>query len=225
MKGDIERERYLAARSAWSVEAGPREVYDIADQWPLYAGAQNIDRYLYLADLLRQVQDVPGDVAEFGCWRGATTSLFAKRLRRTSKTVYAFDSFQGFDEAMQREKGLRSGYKGSRAELEAQLEIAGVRDGVVIVEGDICETLKTMDPPMRLSFALMDCDVYEPTAAALAWVHKRLSPGGIILFDQYGDPAWPGETQAADEFLAQYGDAYHQKATPVPQPSLLLVRL
>ena len=51
-----------------------------------------------------------------------------------------------------------------------------------------------------------------------------MHPGGLILFDEYGDINWPGETQAANEFLSQYGDEYNQEATPVAQPSLMLVK-
>jgi len=29
-----------------------------------------------------------------------------------------------------------------------------------------------------------------------------MSPGGIILFDEYDDPPWPGCRLAVDEFLA-----------------------
>jgi hypothetical protein len=56
------------------------------------------------------------------------------------------------------------------------------------------------------------------------WVHERLSVGGIIAFDEYNDPAWPGETEAAQEFLEEHGDVYTNEASPVAQPSLVLVR-
>ena len=29
-----------------------------------------------------------------------------------------------------------------------------------------------------------------------------MSPGGIVLFDEYNDPPWPGCNLAIDEFLA-----------------------
>jgi hypothetical protein len=29
-------------------------------------------------------------------------------------------------------------------------------------------------------------------------------PGGIIIFDEYGFPDWPGETKAVDGFVKQH---------------------
>ncbi|MCA4916759.1 MAG: macrocin-O-methyltransferase, partial [Phenylobacterium sp.] len=47
-----------------------------------------------------------------------------------------------------------------------------------------------------------DCDLYAPTKAALEALWPKVSRGGVVLFDEYGIPDWPGETQAVDEFLA-----------------------
>ena len=44
--------------------------------------------------------DIPGDVVEFGCYKG-TTSLFLARLlreRQVSKQLWLYDSFQGLPE-------------------------------------------------------------------------------------------------------------------------------
>lgn len=223
MTDERERSRYLTAREG----VKPKAFWETMDAWPLYAGSQNLYRYLYLIDMLRSVTKIPGDVAEFGCWKGATTSLFAKMLRHSDKLVHAFDTFEGFDTQVQQEKQLRSGYKGSYDELVNMLRVDRLLAKVDFHVGDICATVPLLAeaaPEIRLSFALLDCDVYEPTQVALQWVDARINHGGIILFDQYGDPAWPGETQAADEFLKQHGSWYEIVKTPVPQPSLLLVR-
>jgi hypothetical protein len=220
MKGQRDRETYLRERA----KLHPPEVWEKTDAWPLYAGRQNIQRYIYLYALLQRIEPVPGDIAEFGVWKGATTAFMAKMLAWTPRVVHAFDNFEGFSKEVVDEKALRSGYRGSRAELEAMLEVDGLLDAVVIHEGDIVKQVDGLDTPARLAFALMDCDVYEPTIAALHWVHERLSVGGIIAFDEYNDPAWPGETEAAQEFLEEHGDVYTNEASPVAQPSLVLVR-
>lgn len=215
------RQQYLANRLTIKPEAFWRDL----DQWPLYVGKKNLLRYMFLVQLLERTTRILGDVAEFGCWRGATTSLFAKMLPQSSpKVVHAFDNFAGFTALVQEEKDLRSNYQGSQDELEALLRLNGVREKVVLHVGDICHTTQEVTSVPSVSLALIDCDVYEPVAAALAWVHPRLSAGGLIAFDEYGDPAWPGETQAADEFLKKYGNHYTQESTPVAQPSLVLVR-
>jgi len=216
------REQYLQARE----QLKPVDFWRDLDAWPLFVGVKNLARYLFIAELLGRVNEVPGDIAEFGCWRGATTSLFAKVLSLSScsanKRVHAFDSWEGFGLDVQADKQLRSGYKGNAEELAQQLALVGLNDLVVLHTGDICKTV--LDFNAQLSLAYIDCDVYEPCLAALYGCHAQLSPGGLIVFDEWNDPAWPGETQAATEFLDRYGQCYEQEATPVEQPSLVLVR-
>jgi O-methyltransferase len=45
-------------------------------------------------------------------------------------------------------------------------------------------------------------DVYQSAKDVLEWCWSRLSPGGVVLFDDYGFPACPGVRQLVDE---QYG--------------------
>jgi O-methyltransferase len=52
------------------------------------------------------------------------------------------------------------------------------------------------------SFVHLDCDAYDPYVECLEFFYPRMSPGGVILLDEYDDPAWPGCNKAADEFLA-----------------------
>ena len=52
------------------------------------------------------------------------------------------------------------------------------------------------------SFVHVDVDLYEPTRDSFAFFYERLSPGGILLCDDYGCTTCPGATKAADEFLA-----------------------
>lgn len=218
----MNREQYLAARE----QLKPKEFWADMDAWPLFVGIKNLARYLFIAELLGRINDVPGDIAEFGCWRGATTSLFAKVLSLgscgASKKVHAFDSWEGFGLDIQADKALRSGYKGNAEELAQQLTLAGLNDSVILHTGDICQTVQDFDT--QLSLILIDCDVYEPCLAALYGCHAQLSPGGLIVFDEWNDPAWPGETQACNEFLRDHGDEYVRESTPVEQPSLVLVK-
>jgi hypothetical protein len=52
-----------------------------------------------------------------------------------------------------------------------------------------------------LSFVHLDCDIYESYKTCMDYFYPLLSRGGIILFDEYDDPTWPGYNQATDEFL------------------------
>ena len=39
-------------------------------------------------------------------------------------------------------------------------------------------------------------------SVCLDFFYPRMVPGGIILFDEYNDPAWPGANRAVDKFFA-----------------------
>jgi len=43
---------------------------------------------------------------------------------------------------------------------------------------------------------------------------ERISRGGILIFDEYGIPDWPGETAAVDEFVK-----------PTDGPSAIYIRM
>jgi O-methyltransferase len=45
----------------------------------------------------------------------------------------------------------------------------------------------------------IDVDVYQSAKDVLAWVWDRLSPQGVVVFDDYGCPATPGVTQLVNE--------------------------
>jgi hypothetical protein len=48
----------------------------------------------------------------------------------------------------------------------------------------------------------LDCDLYSSYKIGLEYFYLRMVPGGVILFDEYNDPPWPGCNQAVDEFLS-----------------------
>jgi Macrocin-O-methyltransferase (TylF) len=76
---------------------------------------------------------------------------------------------------------------------------------VKLIDGDITRTVPSFlndNPGVRFSLVHFDCDLYEPTHAALNAIWPKLARGGIVLFDEYGIHDWPGETAAVDEFLA-----------------------
>ena len=90
---------YLSQRAALSDKYGQRDVWSVADHWPLYVGMSNLSRFMAISDLLRQSLNVPGHVAEFGSWRGANLMFLAKLLQiydgLGQKTCHCFDSFEG----------------------------------------------------------------------------------------------------------------------------------
>ena len=227
---------YKRDRKAFAEKYGERDLWFTIDQWPLYVGQRNLARYMAISDLLRSTLDVPGHVAEFGSWRGANLVFLAKLLRiydhLGGKLVHCFESFEGlttFTESDGRAAAQAGDYRGSYEELLDVLDLYGLQNDVVIHKGLIRDTLPKAfpeDDPTVLSFVYCDTDLYEPTNLLLDQLHPRLAVGGVFVFDEWNFEQWPGETHAANEFLAAHAESY--EARPVKntlQPSLVLRKI
>lgn len=177
---------------------------------PSAAGGSNINIILVLLDRTR---DVRGDVAECGVFKGASLAAIALFLRenRLAKHVFGLDSFQGFDDSVRKDITLggatdaekRVGGFEATSLAHVKSKLAGLRllDTVTLIPGYFAETLERL-PPRRFSFVHLDCDIYDSYCQTLGYFYPRMSLGGIILFDEYDDPPWPGCNLAVDEFLA-----------------------
>jgi O-methyltransferase len=185
------------------------------------AGGVNIK---IIFKLLEQSRDVEGDVAECGVYRGATLIPMALYLKQRGieKSVFGFDSFEGFDESVNIDIRLggrdieskRVGGLGdtSYEELADKIARFGLSSAVTLVKGYFRETLPRFDS-CRVSFVHLDCDLYQSYKDCLEFFYPRLSPGGIVLFDEYNDPPWPGCNKAVDEFLADKPEQLEEIAT------------
>ena len=226
---------YKQDRRAFADKYGKRDLWLTIDHWPLYVGQRNLARYMAIADLLRSTLDVPGHVAEFGSWRGANLVFMAKLLKiyapLCGKLVHCFESFEGlttFTDSDGAAAGSEGAYRGSYEELCDVLELYRLQDDVVIHKGLIQDTLPAAfpkDDPSVLSFVYCDTDLYEPTKLILESLHPRLAPGGMFVFDEWNYMQWPGETHAANKFVAEHGDKYEMlPVRNAAQPSLVLRR-
>lgn len=228
--------RYKSERKKFSEQIGPVELWSVIDHWPLYAGISNMARWFAIADLLRETIDVPGDIAEFGSWQGANLMFLTKLMRlwdpNANKHVHCFDTFEGltaFDERDGNQDTWRGQYRGDFEKLSSLLALYELEE-VVVHRGLIEETLAPLlgkRPELSFSFVYCDTDLHASTAEILAQVPGRLSKGGLIVFDEWNHEAFPGETVAVREFLAQHGDDYevrHIQNTRQPSLSLKKIR-
>ena len=233
MKFSKTDKRYIEQRKALSQKYGARELWSVADHWPLYAGVGNLSRFMAISDLLRSTLNIPGHVAEFGSWRGANLLFMTKLLQiydaLGSKTVHCFDSFEGLttfvaeDGAAGNTKGA---YKGSLEELNDMIELCELENSIEIHKGLIQETLPPLletRPGLAFAFVYCDTDLYEPSKLILDRLDPHLSKGGVFVFDQWNYDAWPGESLAVREFMETNGTRYDMEHVQnARQPSLVL---
>jgi hypothetical protein len=204
--------RFIAQRKEFANNIGEPELYRYIDQFGLYAGSQTLASRLATYDILRKCIDVPGHIVEFGVWHGANIMFMAKVLQilrpNSLKKLYGFDNFSGLSDFHEFDGGGAKSndgkYKGNEQVLRAAIDLFEMNNWVHLIKGDARTTIPMFAeefPEFIVSMAWIDFDLYEPCRVALEFLAKRLSVGGIIVFDEAIDASWPGETRAMLEFL------------------------
>src|SRR5262249_37325421 len=77
-------------------------------------------------------------------------------------------------------------------------------DQVRFLQGWFRDTLPTA-PIDKLALLRLDGDYYESTMDSLNNLYQKLSVGGFIIIDDYGDDSWTYCRKAVDEFRARHG--------------------
>jgi hypothetical protein len=226
---------YLKDRKIFSEKFGKRDLFEVIDQWPLYCGVQNLARVLYIYDIFREIENVPGDLAEFGSWKGSNVILLAKLLSIYSKInikrVHCFESFEGLNTFHSKDgdqSGLEGKYQGDYKTLLDIIDLYDLNNKIMIHKGLIQDTVPQFikaEPSTMFSFLYFDADLYEPATIMLDNFAHKLSVGGVILFDEWNFPEWPGETKAVEEFLSNHNNFQQIQPSTTRQPSLLLKKL
>ncbi len=192
------QELYQPLFAPWHSEEFKR-VYSIAAPRTLVS----IDRCYVICMLLRQSLALDGDVVECGVYQGGTAAMIARIIGEsgTRKKLFLFDTFCGMPETdASRDLHRQGDFADTSAEkVEAFVNAPGI---AVIRKGFIPETFAGLES-CRIAFAHIDVDIYKSILDSLEFLWPRLSPGGFIVFDDYGFPTCPGARQAVDDFFAQ----------------------
>jgi hypothetical protein len=151
------------------------------------------DRLRALAHAVRSVEYLPGDMAEIGVAKGGAARVIASVCPR--KTLHLFDTFTGLptDETL---AGHHVQGEFATAVADVQTFLAGHKTEFHV--GVFPETAKVLTD-RRYSFVHVDGDLYETTAAAIAYFWPRMVQGGIMIFDDFGSSHCPGVAKAIDE--------------------------
>ncbi|MGH8505195.1 MAG: TylF/MycF/NovP-related O-methyltransferase [Stenotrophobium sp.] len=161
--------------------------------------------YLDLYQVLRHIvhNRIPGDIAEFGSYKGHSGWLIARSLEALgdgTRRVFLFDTFAGFPE----EKGLDHFWSDThKVDFESIRVKFADRANVKLVRGDFTQTLPASDLG-QLALAYVDCDSYRATRWLIQTLWpQRISPRGAMVFEDYGHPALLGNRVAIHEDLPE----------------------
>ena len=192
---------------------------------PTPIGRRN--RLIQLVELLRLTSDVPGDVVECGCYRGLSSYMMCSYLKRWDERFdgtgyHLFDSFEGLSEptlddevpdGWENEEALRLMTRRGNFAASRELVAANLRafPRIAFHQGWIPLSFQGL-PELHYRFVHIDVDLYDPTLDACNYFFSRLSPGGVMVSDDY---SWPGARTAIEDFCADHTLEY--EITPSKQ--------
>ncbi len=178
-----------------------------------YASPDGISwRYNILVWAARQALQVEGDFVECGVYRGDMSWVVTEMVDLVGhgRTMYLYDTFSGFSEkysspedypdAPQFFEFANAGY--GQAGLQEEVT-ARFRDKphVHVIQGVVPDALPATAPP-KIAFLHLDMNSPGPERAALEFLYDRISPGGVIVFDDYGWSIFRKQKESADAFMA-----------------------
>jgi O-methyltransferase len=168
-------------------QISPHTVVSIQRAWTLWQG-------------VHQAMNLPGDVAEAGVFRGGTAKLLAKAMvERPGKQLFLFDSFEGMVSVSADDRHAKGDF--SDTSLEGVQKVIGDHPFVEFRKGWVPATFEGLEQ-RQFCFVHIDLDLHDGVLESLRFFYPRMSPGGIIVLDDYGFASCPGARAAADEFFA-----------------------
>jgi hypothetical protein len=193
-----------------------RTVRALGRDWPATAATMiGTSRMRNLRLLVERAlaEGIPGDLIETGVWRGGACIYMRGILAAhgdAMRRVFVADSFHGLPPPDPTTYPADTDDKHHtvaelavpRTEVEAKFRRYGLLDErVVFLEGWFRDTLPAA-PIDRLAVLRLDGDMYESTMQALDALYDKVSPGGLVMVDDY---ILKPCAQAVDEFRARHG--------------------
>jgi hypothetical protein len=182
---------------------------DLIENFTCFTGHMSLSRYLGLYELYKNTLGVAGHIAEVGTYKGSSFFLFAKLIKifeaESLTQVHGFDWFEGMDNANEDVHKVNKGdYKADESTLRNLIEVQHLENLAFIHKIDVTKDLQPfLEKYKHLQFKLvfLDAGIYEVVKVALPLFWERLTPGGILILDQYNHELSPGETIAVREIL------------------------
>lgn len=188
-----------------------------------------VPRLLSLVDAVRYcvARGIPGAFAECGVWRGGSILamiLTLQDLGCADRHIYLYDTFEGMTEPTELDvspvdpPALTTWRKAQKANhrpwpeyfepeafnedsVRATLRATGYPEELLhFVRGAVEETIPGTVPD-RLALLRLDTDWYESTRHELQHLFPLLTPGGVLIVDDYGH--WQGARRAVDEYFSK----------------------
>jgi len=179
------------------------------------------ERVYCLIEAVRYVTrcGIQGAIVECGVARGGSMMAVASTLVRenaSDRDLYLYDTFEGMPRPTEHDKKWNgepaakkfarvargNGSDWCRASIEEvmrNMQTTGYPANLChYVKGSVEQTVPAV-MPARIAILRLDTDWYESTRHELHHLYPRVTSGGVLIIDDYGE--WQGARRAVDEWL------------------------
>ena len=179
---------------------------------------------LYKAVQYMVKNKIPCDFVECGVWRGGSVILMALALAHfgdTDRKIFLYDTFTGMTKPDEQDvdwdglnlqkkwkndssnpESVPWGYGGTIEEVRKNVYTSNYpKDNFIFVKGTVEKTIPD-NIPEKISLLRLDTDWYASTYHELVHLYPIISPGGILIIDDYG---WcRGARKATDKYIKDH---------------------
>lgn len=211
-------------------------IWDYENGFYWFSDTTRINKLLNQFELYKMIISLPGDIFEFGVFKGASFIRFCQfrdALENDySREIVGFDFFGNFPkDKVEGHSDLKfiegfqnkAGTGVTKKELSKILNKKGFKN-YSLIQGNVFDTLNEYllkKPELRLSLLHLDMDVAEPTEYVLNTLYDRVVGGGLIIIDDYNDVE--GATKVIDKFVSKNNLkleklSFYEKPTFIKKP-------
>lgn len=166
---------------------------------------------------------IPGSFVECGVWRGGSMAAVARTLIQSGvndRDLWLYDTFDGMSDPTEKDVDFLGKTASQLLQTEDPQDAKSVwcrssiddvqtvmdqtsypGQRIKFVEGKVEETL-LQHRPQRIALLRLDTDWYESTRLELEKLFPLMSPGGVLIIDDYGH--WQGCRRAVDEYFQEH---------------------
>lgn len=188
----------ISSFAPWQADADFQRVYravkrnTFVDEWRCHE----------LWTLVSELREIPGAIVEVGVWRGGSGAIMATRANALgiADKIYLCDTWRGVVKTGELDIYYSDGsHDNTSQEIVAELIGRLGLPNVELLQGVFPDETGDRVEADALRLCHIDVDVYQSAKDVFDWAWPRLSPGGLVVFDDYGFPACPGVTKFVDE--------------------------
>jgi O-methyltransferase len=219
--GGVPKEQILIMQDDINTDKSFNEIASLIQTYTI----TSIERQYSLFKVIDYIvnNEIKGAIVECGVWRGGSSMLAALRLvqlNEINRDLYLYDTFSGMSKPSNADistTGVLASEKWSQQQREeyndwcyapldevkrAMEKTKYPSDKLQFIVGKVEDTIPNQ-MPQNIAVLRLDTDWYESTRHELVHLYPLLSPGGVLILDDYG--YWSGSKKAVDEYFASFG--------------------